>query len=59
MRPEEPRSPEPRVIDAADPEKLREVAAELKCRPEVVAEAVEKVGPNRTAVELYLTAPKA
>lgn len=22
------------------------------------AEAVEKVGPNRTAVELYLTAPR-
>lgn len=49
---------EPRTIDAADPEKLCEAAAELKCRPEVIAEAVEKVGPNRTAVELYLAAPR-
>jgi hypothetical protein len=48
----------PRIIDTEDPEKLREVAAELRCRPEVVAEAVEKVGANRTAVELYLAAPR-
>lgn len=56
--PEDQRWPEPQVIDAADPEKLREAAAELKVRPELVAEAIEKVGPNRTAVELYLAAPK-
>jgi len=56
--PEDQSPQDRRTIDAADPEQLREVAAELKCRPELVAEAVEKVGPNRTAVELYLAAPK-
>lgn len=59
MRSDEARPPEPRVIDTADPEQLRRAAEELRCRPELVAEAVEKVGPNRTAVELYLAAPKA
>ncbi len=56
--PQDPRHPEPRVIDADDPDKLRAAAAELKCRPEHVAEAVSVVGSNRTAVELYLTAPR-
>jgi len=56
---EDPRQPEPRTIDATDPERLREIAAQLKVRPELVAEAVERVGPNLTAVELYLAAPRA
>ena len=56
--PDDQRPQEPRTIDAADPDQLRQVAAELRCRPEVIAEAVERVGPNRTAVELYLAAPK-
>jgi hypothetical protein len=55
---DDPRPVEPRIIDAADPEKLREAAEVLKCRPELIAEAIEKVGPNRTAVELYLAAPR-
>ena len=57
--PDQPRPPEPRVIDTADPEKLRAVAAEFGCGPEAVAEAIAKVGNNRTAVELYLSAPEA
>ena len=57
--PEDHRPQEPQTIDAADAEQLSQAAAELKCRPEVLAEAVEKVGPNRTAVKLYLTAPRA
>lgn len=58
MTPDEHRPAEPRVIDAADPEQLRQTAQELRCTPETVAEAVGKVGPNRTAVELWLAAPK-
>ena len=53
------RPPEPRAIDTSDPERLRQAAADLKCRPEHIKEAVQKVGPNRTAVELYLRAPRA
>ena len=56
--PEPQRTPEPRTIDAGDEQELRKAAEELRCTPEVVAEAVDKVGPNRTAVELYLAAPK-
>ena len=55
----EQRPPEPRTINAGDPEEVRRVASELRCRPEHLTEAVDKVGPNRTAVELYLAAPKA
>ena len=52
------RPAEPRVIDAGNPDSLRQAAEELRCTPETVAEAVQKVGPNRTAVELWLAAPK-
>ena len=40
------------------PNSLRQAALELRTTPETVAEAVEKVGPNRTAVELWLAAPR-
>lgn len=53
-----PRPPEPRVIDAGDADQVRAVAEQMKVRPERVREAVEVVGPNRTAVELWLTAPR-
>ncbi len=56
---DDPRPPEPRVIDCEDPEALDAAARELRVRPEILTEAVAQVGSNRTAVELYLTAPKA
>jgi hypothetical protein len=52
------RPPEPRTVDCGDPEQLRAVAKELDVRPELVTEAVAAVGVNRTAIELYLTAPR-
>ena len=54
-----PRPAEPRVINPFDDGKLREAAAELACRLDVLTEAIARVGLNRTAVELYLTARKA
>jgi len=57
--PDERRPTQPRVIDPEDEDQIRECAAELDVKPEFVAEAVEKVGGNRTAVELYLSAPTA
>lgn len=56
--PEHERPSEPRIIDASDEQEVRKAAEELRCRPELIAEAIEKVGPNRTAVELYLAAPR-
>ena len=56
--PEDPPPPEPRTIDVTDRERLSEVATELKVRPELILEAVER-SPNWTAVELYLAAPRA
>ena len=57
--PDTPRPQEPRVIDTRDREQVRELAQRYRCQPEHVEEAVERVGPNRTAVELFLTAPRA
>ena len=57
--PEAPRPPEPRTIDAGDEHELRKAAEELRSTPEIIAEAIDKVGPNRIAVELYLAAPRA
>ena len=56
---EDRRPDETRTIDTSDAAKLQAMAEEMHCRPEHLAEAVERVGPNRTAVELYLAAPKA
>jgi len=55
---DERRPPEPRVIDVKDPEALDAAARELRVRPEVLTEAIAQVGCNRTAVELWLTAPR-
>jgi hypothetical protein len=58
MRPDEVRSfDSPALIDVADEAQLRAVAEQLDASPEDVAEAVERVGPNLTAVELWLSAP--
>jgi hypothetical protein len=56
---DEQRPPEPRVIDVKDPDELDRVAAELKVKPSLLTEAIAQVGCNRTAVELWLTAPRA
>ena len=57
MRPEEPRSFDgPGHINLDDPEEVRYWAERLEATPEEIAEAVERVGPNRTAVGLYLGA---
>lgn len=53
------RPPEPRAIDLADPDQVRAVAAQLEVEPADVEEAVAQVGPNLTAVALWLTAPPA
>jgi hypothetical protein len=55
MRPQEPRSFEgPGDIDLGNPDEVRYWADRLEATPEEIAEAVEKVGANRTAVGLYL-----
>jgi hypothetical protein len=50
---------EPRVIDAGNAGEVRRVADQLHVRPEIVEEAIREVGPNRIAVQLWLTAPRA
>jgi hypothetical protein len=52
------RQPEPRMIDAENAGEVRQVADELRVRPEIVEQAIREVGPNRIAVELWLTAPR-
>ena len=42
-------------IDPADEEQLKVMAAALDATPDEVKEAVEKVGPNPTAVSIWLT----
>jgi hypothetical protein len=59
MRPDEDRSFEPRTIDPADPEILAAEAERYQVEPEDVIRAVEAVGPNRVAVELWLAGPAA
>ncbi|WP_334162363.1 DUF3606 domain-containing protein [Phenylobacterium sp.] len=55
MRPHEPRSFEgPGDINLDDPDEVNYWAERLEATPEELAEAVQKVGPNRTAVGLYL-----
>lgn len=53
------RPQEPRVIDVKDPDAFDAAARELRVKPEVLTQAVAQVGCNRTAVELWLTAPRA
>lgn len=57
--PEDQHPPEPRTIDPDDADQVQRLAAELNCRPELITEAVEKVGPIRAAVVLWLAAPRA
>jgi hypothetical protein len=52
------RPSEPRIINADDPEELDRTARELRVSKKLLAEAVEKVGCNKTAIELWLTAPR-
>jgi len=55
MRPQEERSFDgPGQINLDDPDEVRYWAERLEATPEELAEAVEKVGANRTAVGLYL-----
>ena len=55
MRPHEQRSFDgPGDINLEDPEEVRYWAERLEATPEELAEAVQKVGTNRTAVGLYL-----
>jgi hypothetical protein len=56
---EDRRPDEPRTISRDDYERIQQVADLLKVRATLVAEAVETVGPNLTAVELWLSAPQA
>lgn len=59
MRPNEPRTfDEPRTIDVDDPARLHAEAQRYEVAPEELAEVVAEVGPNRTAVELKLEAPR-
>lgn len=46
-----------RTIDLNDLEQVRYWAKRFNASPEEVAEAVDKVGPNTTAVALQLSAP--
>jgi hypothetical protein len=48
-----------REIDASDPDHVRAVADALHVKPEIIEEAIQRVGPNLTAVELWLTAPRS
>jgi hypothetical protein len=58
MRPEEPRAfADLKEVRMDDPEVARYWAEHLRATPEEIAEAVGKVGCNRTAVELYLGVP--
>jgi hypothetical protein len=55
MRPEEQRAFNgPGHIDLDDPDDVRYWSERLEATPEELHEAVQKVGPNRTAVGLYL-----
>lgn len=56
MRPPEEQTFDPHTpIDPANEEQLKSVAAALDATPNEVREAVGKVGPNPTAVSIWLT----
>jgi hypothetical protein len=56
---EDRRPAEPRTLERDDHERIQQVADHLQVHATLVAEAVEIVGPNLTAVELWLSAPEA
>lgn len=49
----------PMLIDPDDEAQLTAVAEELCTSPEEIADAVSAVGPNRKAVELFVSLPFA
>lgn len=58
MRPGEERSFDaPARIDVRDPDAVRRWAERYSVDPRDITQAVEQVGPNPTAVELWLSAP--
>lgn len=58
MRPEETRAfAEAKEIQLEDEDAVRYWAERLRATPDEIAEAVGKVGRNRTAVEIYLGGP--
>lgn len=55
MRPDEDRSFEPpAVIDLEDSRQVNYWADRLQATPDEISEAVQNVGPNRTAVAIWL-----
>ncbi len=60
MRPDEPRSfeDEHTPLDVCNEAQVRAWAARYEVEPEVIRQACQQVGPNRTAVELLLQAPR-
>lgn len=55
MRPDEDRSFEPPiVIDLEDTRQVSYWADRLQATPDEISEAVQNVGPNRTAVAIWL-----
>ncbi|MBJ7410107.1 MAG: DUF3606 domain-containing protein [Phenylobacterium sp.] len=61
MRPDEARSfeDEHMPLDVCNEAQVREWAERYEVDPDVIREACQQVGPNRTAVELLLQAPRA
>ena len=58
MRPDEPRTfAEAKEVGLDDPDEARFWSDHLEASPEEIAEAIKKVGCNRTAVELFLGVP--
>ena len=54
---EDRRPPEPRSFEIED-DRLQQIAARFRCPPQMLSEAIERVGSNPIAVELYLAAPR-
>lgn len=60
MRPDEDRSfAGPEIIDPDNEAEVGALAERLAATPEAVVDAVQAVGPNVKAVELWLTLPPA
>ncbi len=59
MRPDEHPSFSDRTIDPCDEEQVQAWASRFEVPPDLIREACGRVGSNYTAVELFLTAPRA
>lgn len=57
---DEPRSfdPDDKLLDPCDEPQVQAWAEFYQATPDVIRETCEAVGPNRTAVELKLAAPR-